>query len=182
MRTKQKRPEPRLPDQGCAEAIILAGYVSNDPAERDMFFVPTTFSGEVLGLVDELHVGFQWLTRPSVDEPDRLVRFGIRVATTAKGGAMRGFLRRSTDLGASIALYQPKSNEPWRLVSLKERTLSCVLDVGDFDADRLDTLTSILIQQSTVLDEDIAKQELNKANVSSEIRVVNRITFFSRWL
>lgn len=181
MRTKQKNPETRLADHGCAEAIILAGYVSNDPAEKDVFFVPATFSGEVLSLVDELHVGFQWLTRPSMDEPDRLVRFGIRVAATAKDGVMRGFLRRSTDLGASLALYKPNSNEPWQLVSLKERALPSVLDVGDFDADRLDTLTSILIQQSPVLDADIAKQELINANVSSEIRVVNRITFFSRW-
>ncbi len=181
MRNKQKNPGTRLADQGCAEAIILAGYVSDEPGEKNVFFVPATFGGEVLSLVDEFHVGFQWLTRPSVDEPDRLVRFGIRVATTVKGGAMRGFLRRCPDLGASIALYKPNSDERWQLVSLTERSLPSVLDVGDFDPDRLDTLASILIQQSPVLDVATGKQHLIKANVNGEIRVVNRITFFSRW-
>jgi hypothetical protein len=181
MRNKRKNPETRLADQGCAEAIILAGYVSDDPGEKNVFFVPATFSGEVLSLVDELHVGLQWLTRPSVDEPDRLVRFGIRVATTVKGGAMRGFLRRCPDLGASIALYKSNSDECWQLVSLKERALPSLLDVGDFAPDRLDTLTSILIQQSSVLDVNSGTQKLIKANANGEIRVVNRITFFSRW-
>lgn len=181
MRTKQKNLETRLADHGCAEAIILAGYVSDEPSEKDVFFVPATFSGGVLSLVDELHVGFQWLTRPSVDEPDRLVRFGIRVATTAKSGAMRGFLRRCPDLGASIALYKPNIAQPWQLVSIRERALPSVLDVGDFDSNQLDTLTSILINQSPVLDDEGRQQQLIKADVNSEIRVVNRITFFSRW-
>jgi len=180
-RTKQMKPEARLADQGCAEAIILVGYVSDDPAEKVVFFVPASFSGEVLSLVDELHVSFQWLTRPSVDDPDRLVRFGIRVAATGKGGAIRGFLRRCPDLGASIALHKPNSDERWQLVSLKERAIPSLLDVGDFDRDRLDTLTSILIQQSPVLDAATGKLQLIKANVKGEIRVVNRITFFSRW-
>lgn len=181
MRNKQKNPETRLADQGCAEAIILAGYVSDDLAEKNVFFVPSSFSGKVFRLVNELHVGFQWLTCPSVDEPERLVRFGILVTKTAKGGAMRGFLRKSTDLGAFIALYKPNSDEPWQLVSLKERTLPSVLDIGHFAPDRIDTLTSLLIQQSPVLDDDSRKQQLIKADVNSGIRVVNRITFFNRW-
>jgi hypothetical protein len=42
-------------------------------------------------------------------------------------------------------------------------------DVGDFDRERLDTLTSMLIQQSPVRDAATGKLQLIKANMKGEI-------------